>query len=151
MQEFDMESSIRSTIRAATQENDMNPIEASTSPAVPQAAAGTDVIEKIVEEVIEKILDEVIDLEAYAREGRKPPRARHYLIRIDKQTYKVSVPSMTGRQLLELAGKTPPTDYILRQIHAGGRPEKIGLDEVVDFTTPCIEKFKTMPRNAQDG
>ena len=47
--------------------------------------------------------------------------------------------------------KLPPDKYILRQIHRGGRPEKVGLDETVDFAKHGIEKFKTMPCNAKDG
>ncbi|OAI41708.1 hypothetical protein AYO40_02570 [Planctomycetaceae bacterium SCGC AG-212-D15] len=95
--------------------------------------------------------DEVIDLEEYARSGRKPPHAKKYRIRIDKTKYEVSVPSMTGRQLLELASKTPVENYILSQKLHGGVVKPIGLDEVVDFTTHGIERFMTMAKDQTEG
>jgi hypothetical protein len=106
---------------------------------------------EVLEEVVEEIVEEIIDLEEYAKTGRTPPRARHYRIRIDREFYTVSVPAMTGREILEVARKVPPKDYILRQIFAGGLTEKVDLDQVVHFTTLGIEKFKTMPKNAKDG
>ena len=106
---------------------------------------------KELKELEEEILDEIIDLEEWAKADKPPRRARGYKIRIYKTHYTVHVHHMTGRQLLELAGKLPPDKYILRQIHRGGRPEKVGLDETVDFSKHGIEKFKTMPCNAKDG
>jgi len=116
----------------------------------PQAAENSKQVNTL-EKTAEDLLDEIIDLEEYAKSGKPPRPARGYKIRIDKTTYTVHVQMMTGRQLLELAGKIPPEDYILRQIHVGGRPEKVELTQEVDFSRPGIEKFKTMPRNAQDG
>ena len=98
----------------------------------------------------EIVIDEVIDIEVYVREQKTVPLARAYRIRIDKPYYVVEVPEMTGRQILELAGKKPPADYVLRQI-IHGQPVKLELDEVIDFRTPGIEKFKTMLKTAQDG
>lgn len=95
-------------------------------------------------------VDEVIELEVYFREQRRVPLARAYRIRIDKLYYTVDVPTMTARDLLRLAGKTPPEKYVLRQI-VHGQPVKLELDAVVDFRTPGIEKFKTMLKTAQDG
>jgi len=95
-------------------------------------------------------VDEVIELEVYFREQRRVPLARAYRIRIDKLYYTVDVPTMSARDLLRLAGKTPPEKYVLRQI-IHGQPVKLELDDVVDFRTPGIEKFKTMLKTAQDG
>jgi hypothetical protein len=106
---------------------------------------------KELKELEEEILDEIIDLEEWVKAGKHPRLARGYKIRIDKTHYTVHIRHMTGRQLLELAVKIPPEKYILRQIHPGGRPEKVGLDQTVDFAEPGIEKFKTMPCNATDG
>jgi len=113
----------------------------------------TEIINEIKElkELEEEILDEIIDLEEWAKAGKHPRPARGYKIRIDKTHYTVHVRHMTGRQILELADKLPPDKYILRQIHPGGRPEKVGLEQTVDFAKPGIEKFKTMPCNAKDG
>ncbi len=98
----------------------------------------------------EIVIDEVIDIEVYVREQKTVPLARAYRIRIDKHYYVVEVPEMTGRQILELADKNPPADYVLRQI-IHGQPVKVDQDAVVDFRTPGVEKFKTMLKTAQDG
>lgn len=95
--------------------------------------------------------DEVIDIEEYAKTGRTPPRARRYRIRIDKQQYTVEVSSMTGRELLALAGKTPVNNYMISQKMRGGEARKIGLDERVDFTTPGLERFMTLPLDQTEG
>jgi hypothetical protein len=95
--------------------------------------------------------EEVIDLEEFAKAGKKPPRAKKYRIRIDKQKYVVEVPGMTGRQILDLAGKTPVERYMLSQKLHGGQVKPIGLDEPVDFTTPGVERFMTMAKDQTEG
>jgi hypothetical protein len=97
------------------------------------------------------IVEEIIDLEEYAKADRKPPRAKSYRIRIDKKHYVVHVPAMTGRELLNLAGKTPASDYVIFQHVRGKKPEKIGLDEKADFTTPGVERFRTIPVDQTEG
>ena len=70
-----------------------------------------------------KNVEELIDLEEHAKRGHKPPRARRYRIRIDREYYIVDVPKMTGRQLLLLAGKNPPERYeIMQKFH--GRQDR---------------------------
>lgn len=96
-------------------------------------------------------LDEIIDLEEYAKSDRKPPRARRYRIRIDKQHHVVETPSMTGRELLTLAGKTPATNYMISQKMRGGEAHRIALDEKADFTTPGVERFMTLPLDQTEG
>ena len=98
----------------------------------------------------EILIDEVIDIEVYVREQKSVPLARAYRIRIDKPYYVVETPKMTGREILLLAGKKPPEDYVLRQI-LHGQPVKVDLDATVDFRAPGVEKFKTMLKTAQDG
>ncbi len=95
--------------------------------------------------------DEIIDLEEYAKAGRKPPQAQRYRIRIDKQHSVVSVSFMTGRELLNLAGKTPATNYMISQKLRGGEARRIGLDEKADFTTPGVERFMTLPLDQTEG
>lgn len=96
-------------------------------------------------------VEDIIDLEEYAKSGRKPPKARRYLIRIDKQKFVAEVSAMTGRELLNLAGKTPATNYMISQKIHGGEARKIGYDEQVDFTTPGLERFMTLPLDQTDG
>ncbi len=94
---------------------------------------------------------EEVDLEQLAKAGGKPPKAKRYRIRIDDQYYVVHQASMTGAELLKLAGKVPPENFILTQKIRGGVIKTIGLTEVVDFTTPGIERFNTLPRQVQEG
>lgn len=95
--------------------------------------------------------DEIIDIEEYAKSGRKPPKAKRYQIRIDKQKYVVEVPAMTGRGLLNLAGKTPATNFMISQKMHGGEARKLGYDEKADFTAPGVERFMTLPLDQTDG
>jgi hypothetical protein len=96
------------------------------------------------------ILDETIELEIFAKEGKQPPKAKRYRIRVDDGKYDVEVSSMTGREILVLAGKTPPEEFKLRQkMH--GQFKTIGLDERVDFTTPGIERFTTIGNDHTEG
>src|SRR5688500_5407137 len=88
----------------------------------------------------EPLLEEV-DLEEYAKAGKKPPRARRYRIRVDDKRFVVTQTSMTGREILVLAGRTPPESFILTQKLHGVALHTVGLDEVVDFTKPGIERF----------
>lgn len=94
---------------------------------------------------------DIIDLEACAERGEDPPAADRYRIRIDKDHFVVEEQTMTGRELLELAGKTPPERWMLNQQLRGGNVEDVGLDETVDFTTPGIERFMTLPRDQYEG
>ena len=102
-------------------------------------------------EVLDELIDEIVDLEEYAQANRKPPRARHYRIRIDKKKYEVDVPGMTGRELLTLAGKVPPSNYMVTQKLIGGQTRKIELDQRADFTTPGVERFMTLPLDQTEG
>jgi hypothetical protein len=93
--------------------------------------------------------DDVVDLEAYFAAQRPVPLGKKYRIRIDKQFYVVSVAELTGRQILELADKTPET-FLLRQKTRGG-VEPVKPDQVVSFVAPGIERFMTIPNEVQEG
>jgi hypothetical protein len=107
-------------------------------------------IEHVLEE-IEELLEELVDLEECAHQGRKPPRAKQYRIRIDGQKYTVSAHGMTGRELLVLAGKQPVDAFMIVEKVHGEKPRRIGLDEYVSFTKPGIEKFVTQPLGQTEG
>lgn len=92
---------------------------------------------------------DVVDLEEHFAAQRPVPRGKKYRIRIDKPYYTVAVHEMTGRQILELAGKTPEK-YLLRQKLRHG-VEPVGPDQMVDFTAPGIERFMTIPNEVQEG
>ena len=57
-------------------------------------------------EELEPELDE-LDIEAFAGLECKP-RAKRYIIRIDKKPYVIEKSIVTARELLQIAGKNPP-------------------------------------------
>lgn len=97
----------------------------------------------------EEIIEEV-DLETWATRGERPPKARRYIIRIDRERYTVTASGLTGRAILELAGKDPARTLLQQRLHGGGTLT-IGPDDFVDFTAPGVERFVTLPRNQTDG
>lgn len=94
---------------------------------------------------------EVIDVESYAKSGRNPPAGQQYRIRVDKIEIVVTTSTITGREILTRAGKIPPERFRLDQKLVGGRTEKIELDQVVDLTTPGVERFMTLPLDQTEG
>jgi hypothetical protein len=95
--------------------------------------------------------NDIIDVEEYGKAGRTPPGGARYRIRIDKQKYDVEVSGMTGRELLDLAGKRPAERYRIDQKLRGGQTRSVGLDERADFTTPGLERFMTLPLDQTEG
>jgi len=95
-------------------------------------------------------MEEIIDLEEWAKAGKKPKPAKTYRIRIDKEKKDVSVPSMTGRQILALVGKTPETHMLSQKIHGGG-VEPVTADQVVRFDRPGVERFQTLALDPTEG
>lgn len=94
---------------------------------------------------------EEADLEQIAKAGGKPPKAKRYRIRVDDQHYVIERSSMSGAEILKVANKTPPENFILTQKLRGGVIKTIDQSSVVDFTTPGIERFNTLPRQVQEG
>jgi hypothetical protein len=102
----------------------------------------------VIEDII--IVEEIIDIEEYAKKKKKPPHAKGYRIRIDKEYKEVHVPEMTGRQILALVGKTPETYLLSQKIH-GGQVIPIDADQKVDFRHPGIERFQTLALDPTEG
>lgn len=96
---------------------------------------------------------EELEVEEYGKKGgeKRHPRARRYVIRVDKTKYTVNLSHMTGREILTLAGKTPPEQYKLRQKFHGGAAETVALDDDVDFRKPGVERFMTLKLDQTDG
>ncbi len=103
-----------------------------------------------LEELVEELLEEV-EIEEWGKRNERPPRAKRYIIRIDKVKYTVHVSHMTGRELLKLAGKVPPEKFSISQKLHGGHVKPIGLDEEVDFTRHGVERFMTLPLDQTEG
>ncbi|MCH8902857.1 MAG: multiubiquitin domain-containing protein, partial [Bacteroidetes bacterium] len=70
---------------------------------------------------------------------------------IDRESFIVDSECLTGRQLLELAGKTPIERYQINQKLRGGEIKKIQYDEEICFTTPGVERFMTLPLDQTEG
>ena len=100
---------------------------------------------------VEEVVDDVIDLEEYAKLGKQPPLAKGYRIKINGKHYVVHEPMITGREILTLGGLLPAEHYTLRIKKAGHKPEKVGLDEIVDLRCHGVEKFKALPRDQTEG
>ena len=96
-------------------------------------------------------LVEEVDVEATAGVGQRRPRARRYRIRIDRERFVVEVPEMTGREILQLAGRCPPEAWMLSQRFCGGKVVPVELDDVVDFRAPGVERFMTLPKDQTEG
>jgi hypothetical protein len=96
-------------------------------------------------------VEELVDIEECGKQNRKPPRARKYRIRVNKERFTVDVPKMTGAEILKLAGKVPPENYKLQQKFHGGKVKTIQLTDVVDFTEPGVERFQTFPLTETEG
>ncbi len=98
-----------------------------------------------------QFLDEIVDLEEYAQRGESPPNCRGYRILVNGKHFIAEDSTITGREVLILAGLVPPETYTLRVKKAGQRPEKVELDETVDLRSPGIEKFKALPKDQTEG
>lgn len=114
------------------------------------------VVEEV--EIKETLFDEetgeilqLVEIEVYAATLKRKPRAHLYAFRVGKMRIEVKDPITTGRRILELAGKVPPEKYILRQVEHGGHLKVIELSQDVDLRAPGVERFRAMPRTAQDG
>src|SRR3569833_430135 len=104
-----------------------------------------------MEIIIFSLEDEIIDIEWCTLQGHTPPKGRKYRILIDRKPYVVHHHTVTGKELLELAGKTPYKNYQIRQKFKHGKVTTIGYDQVVDLTEHGIEKFKTLPLDQTEG
>lgn len=90
------------------------------------------------------VLDEieVIDLEEYACSGNAiPNRVKYYLIRVDKEKFRVQSP-ITAEEILIVAGLKPAEYVLVQKFHEGKRVE-LEADQIVDLREPGVERFKS--------
>ena len=95
---------------------------------------------------------EELDVEAFAREhpSKCKPVARFYVIRVDRERFRVQESSLTGREILALARKSPATHKLFQKVR-GGPPVVVEPDESVSFKTPGVERFQTIPLDTTEG
>jgi hypothetical protein len=96
------------------------------------------------------IVDEIIDIEVFAKQKKKPPHAKGYRIRIDKEYFVVHVPHMTGREILALVKKTPEEYQLSEKLHSG-QVVPVKAEQEVDFRHHEIERFHTIALDPTEG
>ncbi|WP_271627857.1 multiubiquitin domain-containing protein [Bradyrhizobium sp. CCBAU 11445] len=99
----------------------------------------------------EVVVIDIVDIEECGRDNRPPPHAHRYKVKIDHDYFVFDRRFVTGRELLERAGKTPVTKYELEKRMHGGHYVAIGLDEKVDLGEHGIEVFETFPLDETEG
>ena len=77
--------------------------------------------------------------------------SQDYKVQIDKAFFEAPVPRMTGRELLELAGKKPAEGFAIYRKVKGGQPQRIDLDQKIDLSEPGVERFVTLPLDQTEG
>jgi hypothetical protein len=102
------------------------------------------------EEIMVFTLDgEIIDIEWCFQHGHIAPRGRKYRYKVDDKYYVTHYHEISGKEILEKAGKDPK-EYILREkVHGGYKT--IEPDDIVDLTRHGLEKFKTIKNEHTDG
>ena len=92
-----------------------------------------------------------IDIEICSKHNRRPPKGhRRFKIRIDREKFLVADSEISGIEILALVDKKPQ-EWALNQKFGGGRRKRVGVNEIVDLSTPGIERFETVLRQAQQG
>jgi len=91
-----------------------------------------------------------IDIEEYSKSNKQIPKGRRYKIRVDRDKFITDQECLSGKEILILAGKIPYSRYQLNQ-RIYGTVKKVEYDEKVDFTTPGIERFMTLPLDQTEG
>ena len=94
---------------------------------------------------------EIIDVHEHCQNDNPVPPDCKYKILINRKDYVVDETCMTGKEILELTGETPPDRFQLRQKFKDGRVITIKNDQKVCFTEPGVEKFKTIACDQTEG
>jgi len=93
---------------------------------------------------------EVIDLEEYAKAGNPVPKGKKYKFRVGKEKFETDREKLKGREILTIAGKLPPENWLLSQ-KKGKAVIKVELDDIVDLCEPGVERFMVMPKDQTEG
>ena len=88
------------------------------------------------------------DIEVMSLAG-KPQKKYKFKVRND--VYETTKQFITGREVLEMAGLTPPERYKLDIRLKGNHVHEVTLDEAVDLGQPGIEKFSYITRDQSEG
>lgn len=114
-----------------------------------QKNVGLTKVGEIIEVIDEGDTIEIVEIEEYAKAGKKPPKAKKYRIRIDKEKFEVSQQLISGTELLKLVQKTPAEWRIYQKVH--GQMHEVQPSQEVDLGAPGTERFTTIERAQGDG
>lgn len=78
-------------------------------------------------------------------------KEKKFKFKVDKDMFEVEKSTITGFEILEISGHTPPSDFRLDQKQKGGSTKRIGLGEVVDLCGNGTEHFLTVRLNLTEG
>ena len=95
--------------------------------------------------------EDEVEIEAYGKRDEQPPKAKKYVVRVDKTKHTFDRPLLTGRQVLEKARLTPVDRYRLFQKLHGGRMEEVAYDRQVDLGAKGVERFTTIDVKETEG
>ena len=96
-------------------------------------------------------MSEPIDLEEYAANDKEVPKTGPYKIRINKEKHVWPDPTITGRDILGLAKKSPPEKFAVYERLRGNKPVRVELDQPADLTRKGVERFETLPLEQTEG
>jgi hypothetical protein len=75
--------------------------------------------------------------------SENPTHGDHLVIKIDDQQFQIRDPIVTGRQVLEVAGKRPPDEYIVYWLGKKNVLQDLGLERSVHLHADAVERFLT--------
>lgn len=84
-------------------------------------------------------------------QGNTNSNGPKYKVKINQKEYEFDNQMVSGREILEKAGKTPPETFLLNQIGHGGNSQVVEYNQIIDLSLPGIEKFTVIPKDATDG
>jgi sulfur carrier protein ThiS len=84
-----------------------------------------------------------VDLLDYAGRGEPVPHARYYRVTIDGEKYRVETPTPTGKDLLDMAGKSPWGFELIEEFVHPRENEVVEPGEKVDLHKHGLKGFIT--------
>lgn len=91
-----------------------------------------------------------VKIKEQSGEEKNPPKPQTYSLRVDQEKYEVDQECLTGKQILEIAGKLPVNRFQLN-VKIKGKVEKVENDQIICFSNPGLEKFMTIPLDQTEG
>lgn len=83
-------------------------------------------------------------------QGKDPGKVCKWVYTLDKERFESDTSVLTGRQILERAGRVPVENYLL-VLSGHGRPREIGPDNPVNLSPHGIEHLRALPRECREG